>query len=85
MSARRKNTPSGNFVCTVCGNSTVATRDQFSESVEYRRLDSKERLHRRQTRLVCRACVLEIKGDHVEELPLFSFSDEGAGPDRFTH
>lgn len=52
-----------NFVCGECGNADVRPLDQFSEAIEYRRMDMKERLHRRTLRLVCRACVMEKKNE----------------------
>jgi len=64
-----------NFVCTGCGASDVATRDQFSEAMEYRRLDSRERLHRRTTRLLCRACVVEIRASGRPDQQAFTFGD----------
>jgi hypothetical protein len=59
-----------NFVCTECGASKVLPRDQFTEAIEYRRIDSQERLHRRTLRLICRRCVLEIKAPNQTEAML---------------
>ena len=63
----------GNFVCTGCGASRVMGRDQFTEALGYRRLDSRERLHRRTVRLLCRGCVLRIKSGQAVAIaePLF--------------
>lgn len=57
-----------NFVCTECGADKVPPRDQFTEAIEYRRLDSRERLHRRTIRLLCRACVMRIKNPSEPEV-----------------
>lgn len=67
-------------MCTVCGRDDVPTRDRFAERLEYRRLDAREHLHYQTLRLICRACVLEIKatreaGGNYAPLPLFRFPE----------
>lgn len=49
------------FICDQCRREIRSTYEQFSERMEYRRLDAKERRLTFAVRDICRDCVDEIK------------------------